>query len=108
MLPEGCGEYSRVFSGKKDNSGDLRRPFEAGIKGGQGLKLVRVKRSAVVSQHVFAQINDTLTRIDFGLAVGNMTTAEGLIALAALPRKIASRIGLRSFREDIDDAVKLG
>ena len=99
-----------MFAGKKE---PLRPIYQALLKLGLGVgkeakacpcqTIVPLYRS-----HVFAQIKPTTqTRIDFGLALGNMKTPKRLIDTGGFARKdrITHRFEITSLK-DIDDEVK--
>jgi uncharacterized protein DUF5655/uncharacterized protein DUF4287 len=99
-----------MFSGKK---GHLRPIYDAllklGLKVGKDVKACPCQTIVpLYRNHVFAQIKPTtLTRIDFGLALGNMKTPKRLIDTGGLAKKdrITHRFEITSVK-DIDDEVK--
>ena len=99
-----------MFSGKKAG---LRPIYEALLKLGlsQGKEAKACPCQTIVPlyrKHVFAQIKPTTqTRIDFGLALGNLKTPKRLIDTGGYARKdrITHRVEITSLK-DIDDDVK--
>ena len=99
-----------MFSGKKES---LRPIYDAllklGLKVGKDVKACPCQTIVpLYRNHVFAQIKPTtLTRIDFGLALGNMKTPKRLIDTGGLAKKdrITHRFEISSVK-DIDDEVK--
>jgi len=99
-----------MFSGKKEH---LRPIYDALLK--LGLKMGKDAKACpcqtivpLYRNHVFAQIKPTtLTRIDFGLALGNTKTPKRLIDTGGFAKKdrITHRFEITSVR-DIDDEVK--
>ena len=104
-------EYvEQMFSGKKEH---LRPIYDALLK--LGLSMGKEAKACpcqtivpLYRQHVFAQIKPTTqTRIDFGLALGNMKTPERLIDTGGYAKKdrITHRFEITSLK-DIDDEVR--
>ena len=99
-----------MFSGKKAG---LRPIYEALLKLGlsQGKEAKACPCQTIVPlyrKHVFAQIKPTTqTRIDFGLALGNLKTPKRLIDTGGYAKKdrITHRFEITSLK-DIDDDVK--
>jgi Domain of unknown function (DUF5655)/Domain of unknown function (DUF4287) len=99
-----------MFSGKKAH---LRPIYAAllklGLKVGKDVKACPCQTIVpLYRNHVFAQIKPTtLTRIDFGLALGNMKTPKRLIDTGGFAKKdrITHRFEITSLK-DIDDEVK--
>jgi hypothetical protein len=99
-----------MFSGKK---GGLRPMYEALLKLGlsQGKEAKACPCQTIVPlyrKHVFAQIKPTTqTRIDFGLALGNLKTPKRLIDTGGYAKKdrLTHRFEITSLK-DIDDDVK--
>jgi hypothetical protein len=99
-----------MFSGKKER---LRPIYDALLK--LGLNIGKEARACpcqtivpLYRKHVFAQIKPTTqTRIDFGLALGNLKTPRQLIDTGGYAKKdrITHRIEIASLK-DIDDEVK--
>ena len=101
---------AEMFSGKKEH---LRPIYDAllklGLKAGKDVKACPCQTIVpLYRNHVFAQIKPTtLTRIDFGLALGNMKTPKRLIDTGGYAKKdrITHRFEITSLK-DIDDEVK--
>ena len=104
-------EYvDKMFSGKKE---PLRPIYDALLK--LGLSMGKEARACpcqtivpLYRNHVFAQIKPTTqTRIDFGLAIGNLKTPKRLIDTGGYAKKdrITHRFEITSVK-DIDDEVK--
>ena len=99
-----------MFAGKKE---PLRPIYHALLKLGLGVgKEAKACPCQTIvplyRNHVFAQIKPTTqTRIDFGLALGNMKTPKRLIDTGGFARKdrITHRFEITSLK-DIDDEVK--
>jgi len=101
---------AEMFSGKKEH---LRPIYDALLK--LGLRIGKEAKACpcqtivpLYRKHVFAQIKPTTqTRIDFGLALGNMKTPKRLIDTGGNAKKdrITHRIEITSLK-DIDDEVK--
>ena len=99
-----------MFAGKKE---PLRPIYHALLKLGLGVgKEAKACPCQTIvplyRNHVFAQIKPTTqTRIDFGLALGNMKTPKRLIDTGGFARKdrITHRFEITSLK-DIDDGVK--
>jgi hypothetical protein len=99
-----------MFSGKKEH---LRPIYDAllklGLKVGKDVKACPCQSIVpLYRNHVFAQIKPTtLTRIDFGLALGNMKTPKRLIDTGGYQKKdrITRRFEITSLK-DIDEEVK--
>ena len=99
-----------MFAGKKE---DLRPIYDAllklGLKIGQDVKACPCQTIVpLYRNHVFAQIKPTTqTRIDFGLALGNMKTPKRLIDTGGYAKKdrITHRFEITSLK-DIDAEVK--
>jgi hypothetical protein len=99
-----------MFSGKKEH---LRPIYDAllklGLKIGKDVKACPCQTIVpLYRHHVFAQIKPTtLTRIDFGLALGNMKTPKRLVDTGGYQKKdrITHRFEIIS-PKDIDDEVK--
>ena len=99
-----------MFAGKKE---PLRPIYHALLKLGLGVgKEAKACPCQTIvplyRNHVFAQIKPTTqTRIDFGLALGNMKTPKLLIDTGGFARKdrITHRFEITSLK-DIDDEVK--
>jgi hypothetical protein len=99
-----------MFSGKKEH---LRPIYHALLKLGlrMGKEVKACPCQTIVSlyrNHVFAQIKPTTqTRIDFGLAIGNLKTPKRLIDTGGFAKKdrITHRFEITSVK-DIDDEVK--
>jgi len=99
-----------MFSGKKE---PLRPIYEAllelGLSIGKETKACPCQTIVpLYRNHVFAQIKPTTqTRIDFGLALGNLKTPKRIIDTGGYARKdrITHRIEITSLK-DIDDEVK--
>jgi len=99
-----------MFAGKKEH---LRPIYDALLK--LGLKIAKDVKACpcqtivpLYRNHVFAQIKPTTrTRIDFGLALGNMRTPRRLIDTGGYAKKdrITHRFQITSLK-DIDDEVK--
>jgi len=99
-----------MFSGKKEH---LRPIYESLLK--LGLSMGKDAKACpcqtivpLYRNHVFAQIKPTtLTRIDFGLALGNMKTSKRLIDTGGYAKKdrITHRFEMTSLK-DIDAEVK--
>ncbi|MDX6447346.1 MAG: hypothetical protein QOH71_4420 [Blastocatellia bacterium] len=100
----------KMFSGKKEH---LRPIYDALLK--LGLSMGKEAKACpcqtivpLYRQHVFAQIKPTTqTRLDFGLALGNLKTPKRLIDTGGYAKKdrITHRFEIASL-EDIDDEVK--
>ncbi len=104
-------EYvEEMFSGKKAH---LRPIYDAllklGLRNGKDVKACPCQTIVpLYRHHVFAQIKPTtLTRIDFGLALGNMKTPKRLVDTGGYQKKdrITHRFEITS-PKDIDDEVK--
>jgi Domain of unknown function (DUF5655)/Domain of unknown function (DUF4287) len=101
---------AEMFSGKKE---PLRPIYDALLK--LGLSIGREAKACpcqtivpLYRNHVFAQIKPTkITRIDFGLALGNLKTPKRLIDTGGYAKKdrITHRFEIASLK-DIDDDVK--
>ena len=101
---------AEMFSGKKE---PLRPIYEALLK--LGLNIGSEAKACpcqtivpLYRNHVFAQIKPTtMTRIDFGLALGNLKTPRRLIDTGGYAKKdrITHRFEITSLK-DIDDDVK--
>ena len=99
-----------MFSGKKEH---LRPIYDAllklGLSIGQEAKACPCQTIVpLYRNHVFAQIKPTtLTRIDFGLSLGNLKTPKRLIDTGGYAKKdrITHRFEITSLK-DIDDEVK--
>ena len=101
---------AEMFSGKKE---PLRPIYEALLK--LGLNIGKEAKACpcqtivpLYRNHVFAQIKPTtITRIDFGLALGNLKTPKRLIDTGGYAKKdrITHRFEITSLK-DIDDDVK--
>jgi hypothetical protein len=99
-----------MFSGKKEH---LRPIYDAllklGLKIGKDVKACPCQTIVpLYRHHVFAQIKPTtLTRIDFGLALGTMKTPKRLVDTGGYQKKdrITHRFEITS-PKDIDDEVK--
>jgi hypothetical protein len=99
-----------MFSGKKEH---LRPIYDAllklGLKIGKDVKACPCQSIVpLYRNHVFAQIKPTtLTRIDFGLALGNMKTPKRLLDTGGYQKKdrITYRFEISSLK-DIDEEVK--
>jgi hypothetical protein len=99
-----------MFSSKKEH---LRPIYDALLKLGLGIgKEAKACPCQTIvplyRNHVFAQIKPaTLTRIDFGLSLGNLKTPNRLIDTGGYAKKdrITHRIEITSLK-DIDDEVK--
>ena len=99
-----------MFSGKKE---PLRPIYQALLK--LGLNIGKEAKACpcqtivpLYRNHVFAQIKPTtITRIDFGLALGNLKTPKRLIDTGGYAKKdrITHRFEITSLK-DIDDDVK--
>jgi hypothetical protein len=104
------GYVATMFSGKKAS---LRPIYEALLK--LGLSMGKEAKACpcqtivpLYRKHVFAQIKPaTQTRIDFGLALGNLKTPRRLIDTGGYAKKdrITHRFEITSLK-DIDDDVK--
>jgi hypothetical protein len=100
----------KMFSGKKEH---LRPIYDAlltlGLSMGKEAKACPCQTIVpLYRQHVFAQIKPTTqTRLDFGLALGNLKTHKRLIDTGGYAKKdrITHRFEIGSL-EDIDDEVK--
>jgi hypothetical protein len=100
----------KMFSGKKES---LRPIYDALLK--LGLSVGHEAKACpcqtivpLYRNHVFAQIKPTTqTRIDFGLALGNLKTPKRLIDTGGYAKKdrITHRFEITSLKE-IDDEVK--
>jgi hypothetical protein len=100
----------KMFSGKKEH---LRPIYDALLK--LGLSMGKEAKACpcqtivpLYRRHVFAQIKPTTqTRIDFGLALGNLKTPKRLIDTGGYAKKdrITHRFEIASL-QDIDDEVK--
>ena len=101
---------AEMFSGKKEH---LRPIYDAllklGLKVGKDVKACPCQTIVpLYRNHVFAQIKPTtLTRIDFGLALGNTKTPKRLNDTGGYAKKdrITHRFEITSLK-DIDDEVK--
>ena len=101
---------AEMFSGKQE---PLRPIYDALLK--LGLNIGKEAKACpcqtivpLYRRHVFAQIKPTtLTRIDFGLALGNLKTPKRLIDTGGYAKKdrITHRFEITSLK-DIDDEVK--
>jgi hypothetical protein len=99
-----------MFSGAKS---ELRPIYDAllkfGLSAGKDVKACPCKTIVPIYRtHVIAQIKPTTrTRIDFGLALGNMKTPKRLIDTGGFKKgdRITHRIEITS-KADIDDDVK--
>jgi hypothetical protein len=101
---------AEMFSGKKEQ---LRPIYDALLK--LGLRIGKEAKACpcqtivpLYRKHVFAQIKPTTqTRIDFGLALGNMKTPKRLIDTGGYAKndRITHRFEITSLK-DIDDEVK--
>src|SRR5258707_7360862 len=99
-----------MFSGAKDG---LRPIYDAmlkvGLKVGKDVKACPCQTIVpLYRNHVFAQIKPTTqTRIDLGLALGNLKTHRRLIDTSGYAKKdrITHRFEITSLK-DIDDDVK--
>jgi hypothetical protein len=104
------GYVEEMFSGKKAS---LRPLYDALLK--LGLSMGKEAKACpcqtivpLYRKHVFAQIKPTTqTRIDFGLALGNLKTPKRLIDTGGYAKKdrITHRFEITSLK-DIDDDVK--
>ena len=100
----------KMFSGKKE---PLRPIYDALLK--LGLNIGKEAKACpcqtvvpLYRNHVFAQIKPTTqTRVDFGLALGNLKTPKRLIDTGGYAKKdrITHRFEITSLK-DIDDEVK--
>ena len=100
----------KMFSGKKET---LRPIYDALLK--LGLSMGKEAKACpcqtivpLYRNHVFAQIKPTTqTRVDFGLALGNLKTPKRLIDTGGYAKKdrITHRFEITSLK-DIDDEVK--
>lgn len=109
-LREADGYVEAMFSGPKaalrplyDALYDLARSLGKEIKISPGKTIVPIYRT-----HVIAQIKpSTRTRIDFGLALGDLPATGRLIDTGGFARKdrITHRIEVQSL-DDIDDELK--
>jgi hypothetical protein len=100
----------QMFSGKKAALRPLyRKLLELGYSMGKDVKACPCQTIVpLYRNHVFAQIKpSTNTRIDFGLALGNMKTPKRLIDTGGFAKKdrITRRIEITSLK-DIDAEVK--
>jgi hypothetical protein len=101
---------AEMFSGKKEG---LRPIYDAllklGLSMGQEAKACPCQTIVpLYRNHVFAQIKPTtITRIDFGLALGNLKTPRRVIDTGGYAKKdrITHRFEITSLK-DIDDDVK--
>jgi hypothetical protein len=99
-----------MFAGKKSGLIPIyEKLLHLGLKLGKDVKACPCATIVpLYRQHVFAQIKPTtLTRVDLGLALGNMKTPARLINTGGYEKKdrITHRIPVSSL-EEIDDEVK--
>ncbi len=99
-----------MFAGKKEHLRPIYDPLlKLGLKVGKDVKACPCQTIVpLYRNHVFAQIKPTTqTRIDFGLALGNMKTSKRLIDTGGYAKKdrITHRFEITSLK-DIDGEVK--